>query len=176
MPVYFADVLPRTSPEEQGIASRAILEFIEAIEHSEQELHSFMPLKNGCVTAEGWWTPYGPEIPHMVFLLSESFTSTAVGMAVAERHFTVDDAVLSFFPDETPDQVTENLAAMRVRHILSMSTGHDVPTFPLMVGREDGNWAKGFFEIPWYTDRGHNSCTILARPICYPRLYNGRQA
>src|SRR5690606_31766128 len=91
---------------------------------------------------------YAPNIPHMMFSLSKSFTSTAVGMAVDEGYFTVDDAVLAFFPDATPDHVSENLAAMQVKHLLTMSTGHDVKPFPFMYERSDGNWAKGFFETP----------------------------
>src|SRR5690606_30724884 len=119
--------------------------FIDALEQSRQEIHSFMLLKNGYVVAEAWWSPHAPNIPHMMFSLSKSFTSTAVGMAVDEGYFTVDDSVLAFFPDATPDHVSENLAAMQVKHLLTMSTGHDVKPFPFMYERTDGNWAKGFF-------------------------------
>lgn len=140
--------LKRSTPEEQGIPSSAILEFIEAVEQSEQELHSFMLLKNDAVVAEGWWSPYGQDIPHLMFSLSKSFTSTAVGMAIDDGLFSVDDTVLSFFPDEAPDHVSDYLASMRVKHLLTMATGHDVKTFPFMYSREDNNWAKGFFEVP----------------------------
>lgn len=148
MPELVESGFVRTSPEAQGIASAAVLDFINAIEQSGQEVHSFMLLKNGCVVAEGWWWPYGPHIAHMMFSLSKSFASTAVGMAVSEGYFTVEDKVLSFFPDAAPEQVSEHLAAMQVKHLLSMSTGHDEKPFPLMYERADGNWAKGFFEAP----------------------------
>ena len=140
--------LQRTSPESQGIASAAILRFVEAAESQIHELHSFMLLRHGSVVAEGWWSPYSPEHPHILFSLSKSFTSTAVGLAVAEGHFTVDDPVLSFFPDDAPAEVSANLAAMRVRHLLSMSTGHDEDTTGPITARPDGNWIKGFFEEP----------------------------
>ncbi len=140
--------LQRATPESQGIASSAILQFIDAAESQIHELHSFMLLRHGSVVAEGWWSPYEPNLPHMLFSLSKSFTSTAVGLAVAEGLFSIDDPVLSFFPDEAPAEPNEHLAAMRVRHLLSMSTGHAVDTMPLMRERPDGNWAKGFFGVP----------------------------
>jgi CubicO group peptidase (beta-lactamase class C family) len=140
--------LQRTSPESQGIASTAVLRFVEAAESQIHEPHSFMLLRHGSVVAEGWWSPYGREYPHMLFSLSKSFTSTAVGLAVTEGRFSLDDPVLSFFPDDAPAQVSEHLAAVRVRHLLSMSTGHAEDTTPHMVEHPDLNWIKGFFEVP----------------------------
>ncbi len=139
--------LPRTSPELQGIASSALLHFVEALDSQIHELHSFMLLRHGSVVAEGWWAPYRREHPHMVFSLSKSFTSTAVGLAVAEGFFSLDDSVLSFFPDEAPTQVSAYLAAMRVRHLLSMTTGHTIDTWAFLVDRPDSNWIKGFLEV-----------------------------
>jgi CubicO group peptidase (beta-lactamase class C family) len=140
--------LPRTSPESQGIPSAAILQFAEALESQINEIHSFMLLRHGNVVAEGWWEPYKREDPHIMFSISKSFTSTAVGLAVSEGHFTVDDPVISFFPDETPAQVSDFLAAMQVRHLLSMSTGHAEDSFAFMLNRADRDWIKAFFEVP----------------------------
>lgn len=136
--------LERSAPEAQGIASPAILAFVEAVEQHKVELHSFMLLRHGCVVAEGWWSPYGPEDPHMLFSLSKSFTSTGIGLLVAEGKVGLDDPVLSFFPEDAPPEIGEHLTAMRVRHLLSMSTGHVENTLGSIVRREDGNWAKAF--------------------------------
>jgi len=84
----------------------------------------------------------------MVFSLSKSFTATAVWLAVAEGRFSLDDPVLSFFPAEAPAEASDFLAAMRVRHLLSMSTGHAIDTWSYLVDRPDGNWIKGFFDVP----------------------------
>ena len=92
--------LPRTSPENQGIPSPAVLRFVEALERQVNEMHSFMLLRHGSVVAEGWWAPYRSEYPHQLFSLSKSFTSTAVGLAVAEGRFSIDDPLLAFFPEE----------------------------------------------------------------------------
>jgi CubicO group peptidase (beta-lactamase class C family) len=140
--------LQRTSPEQQGIASATILQFVAALESQLHELHSFMLLRHGSVVAEGWWSPYERQHPHHLFSLSKSFTSTAVGLAVTEGYLSIDDPVLSFFPDETPAERSDSLAAMCVRHLLSMSTGQAVDTWSSMVDRPDGNWIKGFLGVP----------------------------
>ncbi len=148
MPTEVKPTLQRATPESQGIASSAILKFVEAVESQIHELHSFMLLRHGQIVAEGWWSPYKREDPHMLFSLSKSFTSTAVGLATAEGCFSLDDKVGSFFPDDVPAKVSKNLAAMKVRHLLSMSTGHDVDTMPALGGSKDGNWTKAFFTVP----------------------------
>lgn len=142
------DILPGATPESQGVSSDAILQFIEAAERDIHELHSFMLLRHGNVIAEGWWSPYQREDPHMLFSLSKSFTSTAVGLAVAEGRLSVDDPVVSFFPDEAPATPAEHLAAMRVHHLLAMSTGHDIDTMPPMIAHPDRDWIKAFLALP----------------------------
>jgi CubicO group peptidase (beta-lactamase class C family) len=125
--------LPRSSPEAQGIPSSAILAFVEAAEAKIDALHSLMVLRHGQVVAEGWWEPYRRDDPHVLFSLSKSFTSTGIGLAIAEGRLSLDDTVLSFFPEDAPAQPSENLKAMRVRDLLSMSTGHHadvIETFP----------------------------------------------
>jgi len=140
--------LPRSTPEAQGIASPAISAFIEQAERNIDALHSLMLLRHGQVVAEGWWAPYAPQRPHMLFSLSKSFTSTAVGLAVSEGRLSVDDPVLSFFPEDAPPKVSANLAAMRVRHLLSMSTGHAEDTTGYMWRSRDKNWARAFLARP----------------------------
>ncbi len=116
--------LPRATPEEEGISSAQILGFVDAIDHEVHDMNSFMLVRHGHVVAEGWWAPYGPNDNHELYSLSKSFTSTAVGMAVAEGKLSVDDEVAKLFPEDAPATVAGNLAAMRVRDLLTMSTGH----------------------------------------------------
>lgn len=148
MPSTVRQTLPRSTPEQQGVTSAGVLDFVQALDRQINEMHSFMLLRHGCVVAEGWWSPYGREYPHMLFSLSKSFTSTAVGLAVAEGRFSLDDSVLSFFSDDAPANADPLLTTMRVRHLLSMSTGHAVDTWGYMLERPDGNWIKGFLEVP----------------------------
>jgi hypothetical protein len=84
----------------------------------------------------------------VLYSLSKSFTSTAVGLAIAEGKLSVNDEVLKFFPDEAPAQPSANLRAMRVRDLLRMSAGHQ--TEAALFGAVDSSmrtatWVKRFF-------------------------------
>lgn len=118
--------LPRSTPEAQGVSSAGIREFVEAADRDIHTLHSFMLVRHGNVVAEGWWKPEAADKPHVMHSLSKSFTSTAVGLAVAEGKLSVDDPVLKFFPEEAPAQPSDKLKAMRVRDLLTMTCGHEV--------------------------------------------------
>lgn len=144
---FFPASLPRTSPEEQGIASSAIRGFVRAANESGLQWHGFMLLRHGNVVAEGWWKPFGPQYKHTLYSLSKSFTSTAIGFLVNEGKLKVDDRVISFFKDELPETVSANLANMRVKHLLTMNTGHAVDTLGIM--REAGDsWTRTFLAQP----------------------------
>jgi CubicO group peptidase (beta-lactamase class C family) len=142
------DQMPHSAPEDQGIASSAILAFVREAERTIHDLHSFVLLRHGHVVAEGGWSPYAPGEPHMLFSLSKSFTSTAVGLAVAQGRLALDDLVLPFFPDDAPSEAGDNLAAMRVRDLLTMTTGHAEDTLRPLFEREDGNWVRAFLAQP----------------------------
>jgi hypothetical protein len=90
--------LPRSTPETEGVSSKGIMDFLDAISKTKHEMHSIMILRHGKVIAEGWWNPYRPDLKHTLYSLSKSFTSTAVGFAVAEKRITLNDKVISFFP------------------------------------------------------------------------------
>lgn len=136
--------LPRSSPEEQGIASGAIGEFVQAVDEKVDSLHSFMLVRHGQVVAEAWWAPYEPGQIHELYSLSKSFTSTAVGFAVKEGKLSINDTVVSFFPDQLPENPSANLKNMRVRDLLAMSTGHDKEP---PIG-SDGMTVKAFLAHP----------------------------
>jgi CubicO group peptidase (beta-lactamase class C family) len=143
--------LPRSTPEAQGISSAAILSFVQAADTGIDGMNSFLLVRHGRVVAEGWWGPYDAQTPHVLYSLSKSFTSTAVGMAIAEGKLNLDDEVLKFFSDEAPTQPSANLRAMRVRDLLRMNTGHQ--TEPALFGQVDSSmrsatWVKRFFAHP----------------------------
>jgi CubicO group peptidase (beta-lactamase class C family) len=142
--VCYGAGLPRSSPEAQGVDSAALLAFIEAADKKIDSLHSFMLVRHGQVVAEGWWAPYDAQSPHSLFSLSKSFTSTAVGLAIAEGKLSLHDEVLKLFPDEAPKEPSRNLKAMRVSDLLRMSTGQQ--TEPARPAKE--SWVKTFLAHP----------------------------
>ena len=118
------DSLPRATPSSANVDSAKLLEYVEALDSQVDGMHSLMIVRGGKVIAEGWWTPYDAKSQHTMYSLSKSFTSTAIGLAQAEGKLSIDDTVVSFFPDLVPANPSPNLKAMRVRDLLAMSSGH----------------------------------------------------
>ena len=133
--------LERSTPESQGIPSSALLAFVAKTEERLNSLHSVMVARNGSVVAEGWWAPYAPELNHWLFSLSKGFTSTGVGIAIGEGLLRLDDPVISFFRDDAPVTPSENLKAMTVRDLLTMTHGHHGNSDKVMQS-DNPDWTK----------------------------------
>lgn len=110
------------------------------------ELHSVMVVKNGEVIYENWYNGYTPERGHMMFSVSKTFTAVGVGMLIEEGKLALTDKVVDIFPDELPDTVSENLAAMTVRDLLTMTCGHN--TEPSGRQEDIQSWVKAFLAWP----------------------------
>lgn len=138
-------MLPRGVPEAHGVSSRTLLTFVAAVDKEIDSLHSLVLVRHGAVVAEGYWKPYDAATPHMLWSLTKSFTSMAVGLAIAEGRFGLNDPILKHFRDLAPARPSANLKAMRVRHLLTMNTGHatEPPT-------DDwgSTWKRSFFAHP----------------------------
>jgi len=140
-------ILPRSTPESQGVSSAAIGRLVDALESAVPGMHSLMLLRHGHVIAEGWWRPYAAELPHALFSISKSFTSTAVGFAVHDGLLTLDDRVVDLLGDDAPATVSDNLAAMTVRHLLTMTTGHSADSVDTVSDTET-NWTRALLALP----------------------------
>ena len=165
-----ASPLPRSTPEAEGVSSAGIREFLEAADRGVDTMHSFMLVRHGRVVAEGWWRPESAEKPHVLYSLSKSFTSTAVGLAVAEGKLSIDDPVLKFFPGDAPATPSDKLKAMRVRDLLTMSTGHQ--TEPKLT--PDDPWVRSFLAQPvehkpgahfLYNSAGTYMCSAIVQKL-----------
>ena len=143
--------MKRSTAEEQGTPTSVIDRFIRALDDEATDashaVHSVMVLRHGHVIGEGWWHPFRAEDRHMLYSLSKSFTATAVGLAVFERRLTVSDRVVDLLPDDVPPDVGPKLAAMTVRDLLTMTTGHAVDTMPPHSAGPE-NWARAILSLP----------------------------
>jgi CubicO group peptidase (beta-lactamase class C family) len=136
--------LARSTPERQGISSADIFDFVDAADKQIDTMNSFMFVRHGYVVAEGWWSPYDAATAHILYSLSKSFTSTAVGLAISEGKMSLDDEVLKYFPEDAPTEPSLNLKAMRVRDLLRMASGNvaEATLSP------DNVWTKAFLAQP----------------------------
>ncbi|MGI8716713.1 MAG: serine hydrolase domain-containing protein [Lapillicoccus sp.] len=159
-------ILPRRRPADVGVPASSVLALLDGLDAEGIELHSLMVVRHGQVAAEGWWSPYGPERPHLLYSLSKSFTSAAVGFAIAEGRFRLDDTVVSLLPGHVPDDLDPAVATLTVHHVLSMSTGHNADTLEQAFTLEPDDLVKGFLGVPPQEPVGsrhvyNNTCTYV---------------
>ncbi len=141
--------LPRTDASAEVVA--AVDSFVNAtqtrpVKPDSITLHSIMILKHGKVVFEKWFNGQSAEMPHQMFSVSKTFTATAVGLAINEGKLKLDDPVVKFFPDKLPAEQSDNLKAMTVRDLLTMTCGHD--TEPNAKNTDSLDWVKGFLAWP----------------------------
>ena len=145
---YYDDGLSRMTPGEANVDPRAVLDFVDTAFANDLDLHSFMLYRHGNVVAEGWSWPYANHRPHIMHSLTKSVTACGVGLAMDEGYFSLDDRVVSFFDDELPSHVSENLDVMTVRHLLTMQSGHAESVSGSVFRPIKTSWVAEFFKIP----------------------------
>ena len=112
---------------------------------AEVELHSLMVLRHGKVIAEGWWGPYRPDEIQLGYSLSKSVTSIALGYALDEGLFGLDDIVTDLF-GAGASGLDPRYGRLRVRDLAQMTTGHhtdpleDVAEWPPLDAEPGGVW------------------------------------
>jgi CubicO group peptidase (beta-lactamase class C family) len=119
--------------------------FVDALDQLEH-VHSVMVLRRGHVIAEGWWAPYRADRRHALFSISKSFTATAIGLLIDDGRLALDDRVVDLLPDDAPATIDDRLASVRVRHLLSMSTGQASDGLETAVGTV--GWARRILGVP----------------------------
>ena len=144
--------------------------------------HNIMIVKDGKVVIEDTFDPEWPaERPQHVFSASKTLTALAVGLAVDDGLMTVEDKVTDYFPDKLPEEVSDNLKALKVKDLLTMQCGHATdPTWDTMAAYDTLNMelplkpgadlAAAFFNHPFVFAPGtffcYNSlCTYMASAI-----------
>lgn len=116
--------LQRSIPEHEGVPSGQVQRFFEELDACPSiHVHSAMVLRHGKIIAEGSWKPYSGSYPHMMFSLSKSVVSMAVGFAVQEGLMGLDDKAVSFFPDINALFRSPRINNITVRHLLNMTSG-----------------------------------------------------
>ncbi|MCI5699914.1 MAG: beta-lactamase family protein [Lachnospiraceae bacterium] len=93
-------------------------------EVGKKNVHSMMITRHNKVIAEGWWSPYKAEYNHIQYSVSKSFVGTAIGIAVTKGLLNINAFVLDILKNVLPYEPCQNMRKLRVRDVLTMSTGH----------------------------------------------------
>jgi CubicO group peptidase (beta-lactamase class C family) len=113
-----------STPEQQGMDSRDLLAMLDFIDSTGEDMHSVLIIRNGHMVLEAYYYPYNPQIKHMQASATKSFTSTLVGIAIDKGYIPgVEKKVLDFFPEHTFENSDELKESMKLKHLLTMSSG-----------------------------------------------------
>ncbi len=93
--------------------------FIEATR--ENGMLGVMAIQSGEMLAEAYTQD---KDRRNIYSGTKSFTSAAVGLAVQEGLLSLDERIVDCFPDEIPENPSENLKLVRVRDLITMRMGH----------------------------------------------------
>lgn len=135
----------RALPEDTGIPSRCIVNFIERLQRQKIPMHSILLYHRDRLIAEGYYAPYRADTLHRMFSISKSFTSIAIGLLADEGKLSLDQPIVRYFPDKVPENVHPWISAMTIRDMLMMRTCHASTTYKTDLKND---WVESFFTVP----------------------------
>ncbi len=142
--------LQHVTPESVGIKSAAIKAFLDEINEKKLGLQSFTVVRHDKVCAQGFFSPYAKDYPHVLYSMSKSFTSTAVGFAVADGLLNTEDKICKFFPEYKNAQLPPN-NQLTVEMLLTMRSDKLI-TF--LDEKNEHDWIKQYFDAPFFAPPG----------------------
>lgn len=165
-------------PEETGISSASICNFINRLSQNGIPMHSLLLFHRDKLITEGYYAPYTANTLHRMFSISKSFTAIAIGLLVDEGRLSLSDKIVTFFPDKVPADVHPWISSMTIRDMLMMRTCHASTTYKLDM-RSD--WVESFFTVPpthpsgklfhYDTSSAHTLCALVERLTGMPMLH-----
>lgn len=102
----------------------AVESLADALEAAHVRPHRLLVRQHGQVVARRRWAPWTPEVPSLLYSCSKTFTSAAVGLAVAEGAFDYDDTLAELWPEAVTEEAGPLARSITVANALSMATGH----------------------------------------------------
>ena len=121
------DLLPRSTPEAQGISSVHLQEFMDTLmQDTRTEIHSCIVMRHGHVVAEMYPQPWRKDYRHTMYSVSKTFTSVAVGMCIQDSLIALGDTIGKYI--SMPVSASRNVRAITLRDLLTMQSGIPVDT------------------------------------------------
>lgn len=117
----------RTStPDEQGMDSELLTEMLAYIEENRLPIDSVTIVRHGYLVLDAYPRSHKSYWMHSLYSCTKSVTSALVGIALDQGQIqSVDQPVLSFFPQRTVANVDARKEAMKLEHLLTMTDGLD---------------------------------------------------
>ncbi len=112
----------KITPEAAGIPSSKIQKFISLLERRGARTHSVLMMRGGKILAEYYWAPFDKDFCHRMYSQTKSFVGVAIGLLLEEGKLTLDDKIVSHFPEKIDREIPRYLGELTVREMLTMTT------------------------------------------------------
>jgi len=112
----------KITPEEAGVSSAHVAEFISALNRRSMPMHSVLMMKGDKLFAEYYWAPFNKDTIHRMYSQTKSYTSVAIGLLAEEGKIDLDRPMSEYFPDRIDKELPEFLRLQTVREMLTMTT------------------------------------------------------
>ncbi|MCE1252711.1 MAG: beta-lactamase family protein [Anaerolineae bacterium] len=147
---YFPGDSWRTStPEAQGIDSSAIAAMLEQIHAGSPYVHSFLLIRNGTLVSEAYFAPVTRAHDHILFSTTKSILSALIGISIDEGFIkNVEQKVIDYFPQIKKLNPDKNLDKLKIKHLLSMTSGHAFQVSPNPYQSPPVDWVEKFLGNP----------------------------
>lgn len=133
------------TPESQGIASEHIIQFLKRLEENAIPMHSMILMRHGVIVAETYYRPYSRNELHRMFSVTKSMVSLAIGLLCEEGKLSLEDRIVSYFPEKIPKEgVHPYIAQITIKDMLRMATAHGKTTYKQ---KESVDWVGTFFSV-----------------------------
>ena len=119
-----------TTPEEQGFDSLKLAESLSAVQKAGIPIHSLLIVRSGHILLEAYFYPYDGKTPHSTSSVTKSITTTLIGITVDQGKLSLDDRMVSFFPEYTLANLDARKKAITIRDLASMSAGMECSGLP----------------------------------------------
>ena len=113
----------KVTPESVGVKSEDIKKYVKVLENSNLATHSIVMMRHGKVFYEAYWKPFNENFLHRMYSVSKSFVALAVGFAVQDGLFGLDDKIVDLLDEKTVENASDRVKIQTVRNMLMMSTG-----------------------------------------------------
>lgn len=112
----------KITPEDAGLPSKNIKEFIDTLEENGCTTHSLILMKGDKIFAEHYWAPFHKDFLHRQYSQTKSLVGVAIGLLVDEGKLNLDDKVVSYFPEKIEREIPPFLGEQTIRDMLTMCT------------------------------------------------------
>ena len=112
----------KISPEQAGISSLKVAEFINKLNKRKLRMHSVLLMKGDKLFGEYYWSPFHEDFCHRMYSQTKSYVAIAIGLLEEEGKLSLDDTIASYFPEKIHTALSKNLEEQTIREMLTMCT------------------------------------------------------